>query len=963
MLACRTNVMKCSARTPSKRLLVRAPALAVISLAATNAFAEPGMDSRPSNLSCTAPPRPEARAVALEPAFPNIVIGGSLTIEFPSSDPTHLFAMRRQGRIYRFPNDSSTSERTTALDLRPLFAGTSPEGQSGLMDMAFHPDFSNNGELFVAYTIPGPERTAYVARFTSADGGASFSQDGEIVLSLRQTSEFHGIGSLFFGSDGYLYISFGDNVKPGDVQDPFTWYGKILRIDVDSGTPYGIPPDNPYAAGGGAPEVYALGFRNPWRVTQDSGGSGELWAGDVGAANWEEVDLVVKGGNYGWPIREGAHCRDEGCDATGLIDPVYEYSHDNGCAVIGGYVYRGELLPSLAGKYIFSDSCTGEISALERTGQDPVAETLLDSGLSVRDFSEAPDGELLIISGNEPRPMKLVPANTGGTPVDTFPTKLSETGCFDPSDPTQVEVGVIPYDVNSKLWSDGADKRRWMAIPDGTQIEALPDGDWEYPAGTVLIKEFRWNGNPFETRLMVRHDDGGWAGYTYEWNASLTDADLVSPDGLSKQIDGQLDWMYPGRSQCLQCHSAAAGRSLGLETAQLNGPLAYPSGTTSNQLETLEHIGMFSNTLGGAPEELPALKDVNDPSATLSERARSYLHSNCAGCHRPNGPGQGPMDFRFQADFSEMGACGLVPESGDLGVPGAQILTPGNSANSVMSLRIHTLGNARMPPLGSQVVDPDGTATIDAWIDSLKQCSHGEAPRIEQAFGTSPIERGETSTMTFTLTNPNAVGVTGVSFTNAYPAGMTNADPLVIGGSCLNVSTMGVAGGAALEVTGGEVPGEGSCTITVEVTATDTGTNTTSVLSTNEAPDSANGASATLTVTAAPAPPPPTEPPPTDPPPTDPPPTDPPPTDPPPTDPPPVVTPPPSTPASSGGSGGGGSSGLGSLLFLLGFAAGRRKLRNRTPDSLHDEGSGPFARCQGCTKTLGMNVRAQRSDF
>ncbi len=445
--------------------------------------------------------------------------------------------------------------------------------------------------------------------------------------------------------------------------------------------------------------------------------------------------------------------------------------------MIGGHVYRGTLLPSLVGKYIFSDSCTGEISALEKTGQDAVVEKLMDSGLSIRDFSESPDGELLIISGNEPRPMKLVPANSGGTPVDTFPTTLSETGCFDPSDPGQVEAGVIPYDVNAKLWSDGADKRRWMAIPDGTQIEVLPDGDWEYPAGTVLIKEFRWNGNPFETRLMVRHDDGGWAGYTYEWNASLTDADLVSPDGLSKQIDGQLNWTYPGRSQCLQCHSAAAGRSLGLETAQLNGPLLYPSGTTANQLETLEHIGMFSNTLGGAPEDLPALTDVDDQSATLGDRSRSYLHSNCAGCHRPNGPGQGPMDFRFQTVFDEMGACNLAPESGNLGVPGAKILTPGDSASSVMSLRMHTLGDGRMPPLGTQTVDTDGTAVIDAWINSLKLCSHSQPPQIEQAFGTDPIESGDTSTITFTLTNPNAEGLTGVRFSNAYPAGMTNASP------------------------------------------------------------------------------------------------------------------------------------------------------------------------------------------
>ena len=282
-----------------------------------------------------------------------------------------------------------------------------------MMDMAFHPDFTSNGELYVAYTVPGEGRTSYVTRYVSSDGGASFSQNGEIILSLPQSSMHHGIGTLFFGQDGYLYIGFGDDLRRSLVQDPFAWYGKILRIDVDSGTPYGIPADNPFAAGGGAPEVYAMGLRNPWRFSQDSG-SGEIWAGDVGRADWEEVDKIIKGGNYGWPIREGAHCVTAGCDATGLIDPVYEYSHDNGCAVIGGHVYRGSAIPSLFGKYIFSDNCTGEVSSLEETGQGPIVESLTVSGLSILTFGEAPDGELYLTAANRPFLLQLLPDDSGG---------------------------------------------------------------------------------------------------------------------------------------------------------------------------------------------------------------------------------------------------------------------------------------------------------------------------------------------------------------------------------------------------------------------------------------------------------------------------------------------------------------------------------------------------------------------
>ena len=320
---------------------------------------------------------------------------------------------------------------------------------------------------------------------------------------------------------------------------------------------------------------------------------------------------------------------------------------------------------------------------------------------------------------------------------------------------------------------------------------------------------------------------------------------------------------------------------------------------------------MFSNGLGGAPEDLPALTDVKDESATLGDRSRSHLHANCANCHRPNGPGQGPMDFRFQTAYKDIGACNLAPENGDLGVPGASILTPGDASNSIMSLRMHSLGDDRMPPLGSELLDVDGTAAIDAWINYLKSCTHSQSPQIAQAFAADPIDSGDTTTITFTLTNPNADGLTGVAFTNTYPAGMTNAGPLATGGTCLNVVTTAVAGGAGFDVTAGDVPGAGSCTITVDITATATGTSNTSVLSSSEAPDSNIGASATLTVNAVSPPPPP---------------------------------PPPPPPAPAPQSSGGGSFGLGGLLLLLGLATCRRSIpgheRGRATLT-HTRGSAP----------------------
>jgi len=688
-------------------------------------YALPGLDSRPANLTCNAPPRPNTGLLELTEPFPDIDIPRFkiLTVEYPLGDTSFLYLMNRDGLISRFLNDSTSSTRTEVLNLTSLFPDGGQDGQSGMMDMTFHPSFTSNGELYVAYTVPGNGRTSFVSRHVSTDGGASFSSDGPPLLELAQQGLFHGVGSLFFGQDGLLYISMGDSGNRDEVQNTSTFNGKLLRVDVDGGTPYAIPADNPYAGGGGAREVYALGFRNPWRVTQDRG-TGEIWAGDVGMASWEEVNRIEKEGNYGWPIREGGHCNNDlNCDPTGITDPLYEYSHDNGCAVIGGYVYRGALIPSLVGKYLFSDVCTGDISALTVNGEEISVELLLSTGLNVRDFSESPEGEIYILIGSGSRILQLTPVEGGSDPGDAFPTKLSETGCFDLSDPQQVAEGVIPYTVNSGLWSDGASTRRWLAIPDETQITVETGGDWDMPVGTVLIQELSWKDAPFETRFMVRHLDGSWAGHTYEWNAALTDADLVPAAGLSKQIDGELNWDYPSQAQCSDCHSAAAGRSLGLETAQLNGDLLYPGGILSNQLETLESIGMFSNSLGGLPEELPALAAVNDTEAPIDDRARGYLHSNCSICHRPEGSGQGPMDVRFQTAFAATGTCEADPENGDLGVTGAKILTPGDPSRSVMSLRMHATNEARMPGLGAKLVDPDGTAAIDAWINVMASCS------------------------------------------------------------------------------------------------------------------------------------------------------------------------------------------------------------------------------------------------
>ncbi|MGV3620166.1 MAG: hypothetical protein ACO1OB_05090 [Archangium sp.] len=299
---------------------------------------------------------------------------------------------------------------------------------------------------------------------------------------------------------------------------------------------------------------------------------------------------------------------------------------------------------------------------------------------------------------------------------DTFPKLLSQVGCFDSADPKNVLPSMIPYSINVPFWSDGAAKERFVAIPDGTTVNISASGDFEFPNGTVLAKTFTLGGKRIETRLFMRHMNGDWAGYSYEWNDTETEATLLS--GSKSKAVGSQTWFYPSRSQCLQCHTAVAGRSLGLEVGQLNREQLYPStGRLADQLETLEAIGYFSSALPATLTKYP------EPfgAEPLESRARAWLHSNCAGCHQ-QGMGQGPADWRYALPLADTNACNAEPQNGNLGIANAKLIAPGSPMNSIVSRRIHALDAARMPPVGSSVVDAQGAALVDAWITSLTSC-------------------------------------------------------------------------------------------------------------------------------------------------------------------------------------------------------------------------------------------------
>jgi uncharacterized repeat protein (TIGR03806 family) len=676
-----------------------------------------GLDTRPSNVSCLAPARPTSQAnVAVQPAFPNLSFILPVYITQAPGDPNRFFVVEQGGVVLVFPNDPTVSTTQTFIDIT---ARVTSGGEMGLLGMAFHPNWQQNHQVILSYTAPSATSPAnlksVISRFTSNDGGQTLDPATEqVLLSFDQPYQNHNGGNVQFGPDGMLYIGFGDGGSGGDPlgngQNINVLFGKILRIDVDNGNPYAIPPTNPFAQGGGRPEIFAWGLRNPWRWSFDRA-TGELWVGDVGQNSYEEIDRVELGGNYGWNIREGMHCySDPNCSTAGLIDPLAEYTHADGIAVTGGYVYRGTAIPSLVGTYLYGDYGSGNIWALffdPMTGM-PAPQIIIPAvGFQISSWGEGLDGELYLVNyGGAIH--KLVPNGGGGT--DNFPQTLAASGCSN----TQ---SLIPYRVNTPLWSDGAGKERYMAVPDGAKIHVNDDGDFDLPVGSVLVKTFSLGGRKVETRLLVHHMDGDWAGYSYEWNDAGTDATLL-PAGKTKQVGAQI-WYFPSRSECLECHTTAAGRSLGPELAQLNGDFVYTqTGRISNQLATLDHIGMFDAPL---PATLPALVAV-DSAAPIDARARSYLHANCSICHRPNGTTQAMHDLRYQTPLAMTNTCNVDPRQGDLGITGAKLLVPGMPQLSLISIRPKLLDVHRMPPLATHVVDQMGTTAIDDWIRSITAC-------------------------------------------------------------------------------------------------------------------------------------------------------------------------------------------------------------------------------------------------
>lgn len=692
-------------------------------------------------------------------AFPRLKFNEPLHMAAtPSLD--RMFIAERHGKIFSFATDTTTDKAELFLDVGRTIYG-----------FAFHPKFQENRYVYVTNiqdpAKPVDPKGSRISRYQADKDNPLKCDPKTETIILEWPSGGHNGGCVAFGNDGMLYLATGDGSGIADElqtgQDVSDLLACLLRIDVDhpdAGKGYGVPKDNPFVNMPGArPEVWAYGLRQAWKFTFDRP-TGDLWAGEVGQDLWEMVYRVTKGGNYGWSINEGNHPfrPERKLGPTPIIPPVYEHPHIDYRSITGGYVYHGKRLPELNGAYIYGDFDTGRVAALRTDSKIPNKVTeqreLTDTAFRIIVFGENPrTSELYLVDFIGGGIHELVPSPPA-EPTAAFPRKLSETGLFASTKDHTPAPGLIPYSVNSELWSDHATKERFIALPGESRIEfetmTYPGGPgaapgWKFPDGTVVVKTFSMEmeaGNPvsrrrLETRLLHHERLAGteeigdqvWRGYTYLWNDAQTDAELLDAKGLDRELTirdaaapggmRKQTWHFPSRAECTLCHTMPAKFVLGVNTLQMNKDHSYPGGVVANQLRTLDHLGIFTAPLPKPPDELPKLSNPHDTTADLDKRARSYLHSNCAHCHMKWGGGNAEFQLLATMPLAELGVVGVRPGQGDFGLKDPKVLVPSDPDRSMVYHRMTKLGLGRMPHIASTVIDDRAVKLIREWIAAL----------------------------------------------------------------------------------------------------------------------------------------------------------------------------------------------------------------------------------------------------
>ena len=664
-------------------------------------------------------PAPPARAaggeVALADAFPGVEFQRPVAALQPPDGTPRMFVVEQAGRVWIVdhpaPAPPAVARKRLFLDIS---AGVSRQGnEEGLLGLAFHPGYATNRRFLVHYSpsyASASNRRHRVSEFLARSGEpdeADPSSEREI-LTLDQPYENHWGGWIGFGPDGMLFVALGDGGSGGDpgnrAQDLSKLHGKILRIDVDAAgpAPYGIPPGNPFTGRAGARgEIFAYGLRNPWRCSFDAE-TGALWAGDVGQDAWEEVDLVVAGGNYGWRRREGAHDYDPAPQppADPLIDPVAEYSHAEGRSITGGFVHRGAGVPSLAGQYLFADFGSGRLWALADPYGAPQRRLLLDTDENIASFAEDRAGDLYLVSFSGKVLAIRDPDPGPPPPGDGLPATLSALRVFADLPAAAPAAGAVPYGVLAPLWSDGAAKDRFLLLEPGGTIGWRDADAFDVPVGAFAVKTFTRRGRRIETRV-IRRTAEGFDAAAYRWRADLSDADRV--DERAEIEAGGGPWTIPGRDDCRSCHTDAAGFLLGVTARQID-------------LRTAREWARSGLLVGAPPAGTVERNARLTGSRGLERRARSYLDANCSFCHRPDDPTNASLDLRATTPLEETGILDAPPQHGDMGLGDARILAPGDPGRSTLVERLRVTGEGRMPNLASSVPDEAALRVLRRWI-------------------------------------------------------------------------------------------------------------------------------------------------------------------------------------------------------------------------------------------------------
>lgn len=657
-------------------------------------------------------------------------------------DAQRWIATQVEGSVVSFENDPSRAVATPLLDLNPLH----PRPIHRAFSTLFHPDLKNNPWCFVTYASePNDPQGAHLVRFTVLNPEIPEIDLSSRVVLASWNSAGHGGGSMRFGSDGYLYVSVGDGQNPyppdklNTGQDLTDLEASILRIDVNNPSddhPYRIPPDNPFVGRDGVRgEIWAFGFRNPWKMAFHPT-TGDLFAADVGWEMREMIYRVKPGANYGWSLMEGSQpVKQIESPTIPISPPLFEHTHVDSRSITGGFFWQSKRFPELQDAFIYGDWMTGKVWALKSDGDRVLwQKELVDTPNAIICFMLDPTGETFMV-GYDGTILRLE-QNTQPIGGQAFPTKLSDTGLFKNVVDQVPAQGVIEYEISSHHWADGTHSQQWIAVPNSEQLGLWENPSWEtgqvhgrfkFPKDTVLAKTISYfvdsedsgSERRLETQLLHLLEDE-WRAYNYLWNEEQTDATLQSDTSSESQLklkDSESasgfrtqTWHHSSRSECLLCHIWSSGTILGFAPDQLD-----ISWRDEMQMAKLRKQGLFAVPVH-APKTIPSPHDASQP---LPDRARAYLSLNCSSCHRPQGGGTANFSFDIVQSLEKNNYLGALPAQGDFGIADARIVAPGDPFRSIVLYRTLKSGRGHMPQFGSNLLDPSGVQLLHDWIASM----------------------------------------------------------------------------------------------------------------------------------------------------------------------------------------------------------------------------------------------------